>query len=223
MANLFKRIKDVVVEELQEALDSKELKSFLSKCEIEVAKVEALIRRQDTLNTKFHQEKDEAAAMAAKRYRQAEIALQANEPELALRAQEEADYYADLAARLEEKCQKAEKELIQLKSQLGDMKRKLKELQIKWMELVSRENIANITQAFKETLNKYASTQSPTPASKPDEDIDQQIKDLEENMTAAPLDDIDQQIVSLEKKNETDTVLDDIDQRIAKIQEQLNK
>jgi phage shock protein A len=150
MSNLFTRLKDSISADLNDMLDQKEQKNpiamlnqHLRRCEKEVKRVRELIDRQYLLKDQFIKEYHESSEMAAKRQRQAEIAERASETELYTFALKEHEDYTQKAERLKNAYDTTVKQLDQLEQKYAEMKRKLKDMYLKRMELMSRENIAN--------------------------------------------------------------------------------
>jgi len=182
MTNLLRRIKDNISAEIHSMLDEQERKNptailnqHLRNCEKETKKIETLIKRQTDLKAQFYKEKEQAHYLGAKRLRQADIAAQASEAELESRAREEAEYYKKQAMALEEMYQKAEQDIYLLQNQLQDMKNKLKEMKLKQLELMSRENVAHASKRMNDSVTQF-STDS---AFDRFQEVEQQIKDLE--------------------------------------------
>ncbi|MCA1064163.1 PspA/IM30 family protein [Rossellomorea sp. AcN35-11] len=149
MANLFQRIKNTVMSDMHEALDKKEKKNpiavlnhYLRQCEQEVEKVRKLVERQYLLKEEFQKEYQQASALADKRKYQAEVASKAHEEGLYEFALQEHKYYEERAERIQESKMNAAKELEELERKYEEMKHKLKDMYIKRMELMGRENIA---------------------------------------------------------------------------------
>ena len=202
MANLFTRIAKAVKTEIDVTFKEKDIKpgelfnDFLKTCEVEIAKIEALIKRQDQITTRFHKERDEAASIAKKRRRQGEIAAKANEADLEKRAIDEAIYYEGLAQSLDEKCEKAQKELENLRNSLNETKKKVKEVNLNQLEEISKENIAHISQKIKEAYERFT---QPIVVAKED-DLDDIISDLEKKQEAK----LDEDVLLLEPLEETE-------------------
>ncbi|WP_028984096.1 PspA/IM30 family protein [Sporolactobacillus terrae] len=151
MSNLFTRLKDSIAADLNDMLDQKEQKNpiamlnqHLRSCEKEVKRVRELIDRQYLLKDQFIKAYHEATEMTAKRQHQAEIAARASENELQEFAEKEHDDYKQKAERLKNAYDTSVKQLDQLEQKYATMKRKLKDMYLKRMELMSRENIANV-------------------------------------------------------------------------------
>lgn len=149
MANLFQRLKNTVMSDLHEAIDKKEKKNpiavlnhYLRQCEQEVEKVRKLVERQYLLKEEFQKEYQQASVLADKRKYQAEVASKASEEGLYEFALQEQKYYEERAVRIQESKLQATKELEELERKYEEMKHKLKDMYIKRMELMGRENIA---------------------------------------------------------------------------------
>jgi lia operon protein LiaH len=151
--NLFERIKNSISADVHELLDQKEeknplslLNQYLRQCEHEVNKARKLVERQQLLRDQFFRETQEAEAKAAKRAHQADLAQQANETELYQFAIQEKEQHESRARRLKESTLQTEKDLSELEQKYEQMKHKLKDMQIKRMELMGRENVARAHQ-----------------------------------------------------------------------------
>ncbi|MFC4319951.1 PspA/IM30 family protein [Litchfieldia salsa] len=149
MMGLFNRIKNTIAADLHEVLDEKEKKNpisslnqYLRQCELEVEKVRKLVERQYRLKDEFTKEFDESKHLAEKRKQQAEIATRAGEEELYQFAYKEQLQYEERAERLKVTLTEATKHLVELETRYEEMKHKLKDMQLKRMELMGRENIA---------------------------------------------------------------------------------
>ena len=148
MTNLFTRIKNTVLADLHEALDQKErsnpialLNQYLRECEQETEKVRKLLERQYRLKEEFTREYNQALELAEKRKKQAEIASNAGEVELYQFALAEQQQYDERILRLKELLQQADKQLVELEQKYEEMKHKLKDMNIRRLELMGRENV----------------------------------------------------------------------------------
>lgn len=79
--------------------------------------------------------------MAEKRKHQAEIALKAGETQLHEFAYQEQLQYEERSNRLKTSLDQAAENLLELEKKYEEMKHKLKDMQLKQMELMGRENI----------------------------------------------------------------------------------
>ncbi|MFY4774013.1 PspA/IM30 family protein [Metabacillus sp. RGM 3146] len=149
MGNLFQRMKQNIESDLHELLDHKEkdnpiamLNHYLRECEKEADKVKKLVERQAMLQNEFTDEYNHAMQLAAKRKHQADIAAQAGETELSEFAVKEHTIYAERAQRLEKSSKEAADNLKELEQKYEEMKHKLKDMHLRRMELMGRENAA---------------------------------------------------------------------------------
>lgn len=149
MTNVFTRIKDTIVSDVHEMIDKKDEKNpisalnhYLRQSEKETEKVRVLVERQLRLKEEFNRERELAEEMAEKRKQQVDIANEANETELAQFAQQEYEEYSERAERLTFNQVEAMRQLESLEKKYEEMKHKLKDMRIKRMELMGRENVA---------------------------------------------------------------------------------
>ncbi|WLR48797.1 PspA/IM30 family protein [Halobacillus litoralis] len=187
MANLFTRLKDSITADLHEALDQKEQKNpiamlnqYLRESEKETEKVRKLVERQYRLKDEFSRELQKAQDMADKRRRQAEVAEKAGEStmyEFAVKEQEEYEARAD---RLQASRRDSIEQLEALERKYEEMKHKLKDMHLKRMDLMGRENIARAHHR----MNRVMEGTADKPYSRFSE-IDRYIEDLEYKVNSA--------------------------------------
>lgn len=159
MSNLFTRIKNTIAADVHEMLDEKEQKNpiavlnqYLRDCEKEVEKVRKLVERQYLLKEEFTREHNEARQLADKRKYQVDIAAKAGETELMNFAIEEHSHYEERAQRLKHSLQQATSHLYDLEKKYEEMKHKLKDMHIKRMELMGRENMTRANHRMSQML-----------------------------------------------------------------------
>ncbi len=167
--NLFERLKNSISADVHELLDQKEeknplslLNQYLRQCELEVNKARKLVERQQLLRDQFALETQEAESKAAKRVHQADLAQQANESELYQFAIQEKEQHETRASKLRESTLQAEKDLSELEQKYELMKHKLKDMQIKRMELMGRENVARAHQKMDRIIDPSSSMKKST-------------------------------------------------------------
>jgi lia operon protein LiaH len=160
MTNLFTRIKNTITADLHEALDTREkqnpialLNQYLRQCELETEKVRKLLERQYTLKDEFTREHHHAVELAGKRKYQAEIASKAGEMELYQFATAEHQQYADRVQRLSESLTQVNGQLGDLERKYEEMKHKLKDMHIRRMELMGRENVTRANHRINQVLD----------------------------------------------------------------------
>ena len=149
MSNIFSRIKNSVLADLHQAIDEKEQKNpvatlnqFLRQAEKETEKVKKTLERQYRLKDEFTKEYDEAKFLAKKRLEQAKIAEAANEMDLYEFAMREYEEYNERANRMEETRDNIINQIDEMERKYAEMNHKLKEMYLKRMELMGRENVA---------------------------------------------------------------------------------
>ena len=160
MTNLFKRMKNSVEADLHDLIDKQEernpisrLNLFLRQSEREVEKVQQLIQRQYRLKEEMNRELTIAKEMAEKRKHQAQIAKEAGSVnELYEFAIKEQAVYEERKTKIEHLLVQIELDLKQLEEKFALMKQKLKDMHIKRLELMGRENIAKVHHKMDEIM-----------------------------------------------------------------------
>src|SRR5699024_2243252 len=147
MTNLFTRIKDSISADIHQMLDKKEQKNpitalnqYLRESEKEKEKVRKIIERQYQLKDEFTKEYLKAQDIATKRKKQAEIAEEAGESELYDFAIKEYQDYARRVEKMKEMRDDAVEQLEVLEQKYAEMQYKLKDMHLRRMELMGREN-----------------------------------------------------------------------------------
>ncbi|MBP3041553.1 PspA/IM30 family protein [Bacillaceae bacterium Marseille-Q3522] len=163
MGNLFTRVKQTVLADLNDALDKKEQKNpiallnqYLRECEQETEKVKSLLERQYRLKDEFNREYHQADQMAEKRKQQAEIASAAKEAELTAFAAQEQMQYEQRAQHLKEVLTTTDEQLHGLEQKYEEMKHKLKDMKIRRLELMGKENVTRVQQKLSSVLDNDA-------------------------------------------------------------------
>ncbi|WP_066069456.1 PspA/IM30 family protein [Neobacillus soli] len=205
MTNLFARIKNTITADLHEALDKKEkqdpialLNQYLRQCELETEKVRKLLERQYTLKDEFTRESHQAVELAEKRKYQAEIASKAGETELYQFAAAEHQQYADRASRLSASLEQVNSQLGDLERKYEEMKHKLKDMHLRRMDLMGRENVTRANLRINQVLD--SSTYSDKSYSK-FKDIENYLDRLEHQVNSSFYrNTIDAKIAQLEKE-----------------------
>ncbi|WP_416151376.1 PspA/IM30 family protein [Salipaludibacillus sp. HK11] len=165
MSNVFTRMVDSIESDIHEFMDKKEeqnpmqaLNQYLRQSEKEAEKVRKLVERQQRLKDEFTRERQLADDMAEKRKHQVKIAEQAGETELAAYAEKEYQEYIQRAERLTYSQVEAMRQHESLEKKYEEMNHKLKDMRLKRMELMGRENVARarhqISQLSDESADK---------------------------------------------------------------------
>ncbi|MFD2629047.1 PspA/IM30 family protein [Oceanobacillus kapialis] len=181
MSNLFSRIKESISADLHTMMDKKEQKNpiaalnqYLRQSEQEKEKVRRLVDRQYQLKEEFTREYHKAQDMADKRLKQAGVAEKAKEEQMHAFAIKEYEDYRARADRMKVSREEAVEQLETLEQKYEEMKHKLKDMHLRRMELMGRENVARANHQ----MNKVVEATSEKPFSKFAE-MEQYIENLE--------------------------------------------
>lgn len=161
MTNLLTRIKNAVVADLNEVLDQREKKNpivmlnqYLRECEQETEKVKKILERQYLLKDQFTKEYHTALEMAEKRKSQAEIASKSGETALYEFTAKEQKEYSERAVRLNQSIEQTNAQLEELERKYQEMKHKVKDMHIRRMELMGRENVTRANHLINPVLEE---------------------------------------------------------------------
>lgn len=150
MNALWYRLKYAVQEDLNSLMDKPQkkgnplaqLNAYFAEAEKQTAEVGKLLKRQGRLKEELEQEKQEAQAMAEKRRQQLELAVLTGEQDLISFAQSEVDAYEQRAAKLSTSIADAMEELLSLERQFEQMKHRIKDMRVRQLQLMGKENVA---------------------------------------------------------------------------------
>lgn len=204
MTNLLTRIKDTIMADLHAAVDQKEKKNpiallnqYLRQCEQETDKVRKLLERQYALKDEFTREYSQAAELAEKRKYQAEVASKAGEMELYEFAAAEHQQYSNRVERLGVSLEQVKGQLGELERKYEEMKHKLKDMQIRRLELMGRENVTRANHRMNQVLDTNTDINK---AASRFQEIDNYLDRLEHQVKSSYYrDTIDAKIAQLEK------------------------
>jgi len=157
--NIFTRIKNSISADLHQMMDRQEeknpiaaLNNYLRQSEVEKEKVKKLLERHYKLKNEFANEYLLAREQAEKREQQADIAKRANEEDLYHFAMKEFEEYDSRAKRMKVSRENAAHQIEQLEAKYKEMNHKLKDMHLKRMELMGRENVARTNQEINRIL-----------------------------------------------------------------------
>jgi lia operon protein LiaH len=206
MTNLLTRLKDTVMADLHAAVDQKEkqnpialLNQYLRQCEQETEKVRKLVERQYSLKDEFTREYTQAVELAGKRKYQAEIASKAGEMELYEFASAEHEQYSGRVQRLGANLEQVNGQLGELERKYEEMKHKLKDMQIRRLELMGRENVTRANHRMNQVLDS----------------------NTDSNKAASHFREIDNYLDRLDNQVKSDYYRDTIDARIAQLEKEM--
>jgi lia operon protein LiaH len=205
MTNLLTRIKDTIMADLHAAVDQKErnnpiglLNQYLRQCEQETEKVRKLVERQYVLKDEFTREYSQAMELAEKRKYQAEFASKAGETELYEFAAAEHQQYSSRAERLGASLEQVKGQLGDLERKYEEMKHKLKDMQIRRLEIMGRENVTRANHRMNQILD---SNHTSSNANARFQEIDDYLNRLDHQVKSSYYrDTIDSKIAQLEKE-----------------------
>jgi len=184
MTNFFEKMKQSIVEDFQGVAEIKVkqnpialLNKYVRDSEKEVEKAGKLVERQRLLKNEFYKEWQLANTLANKRKEQRDLAIQAGEEtlaETALLYQAQAEQQAE---RLELAYETAIMQLSELEQKYEEMKLKVKDMHIKRLELMGKENVLSM----KEKMNKLLSESEFGDAAENFETVESDMKQKETN------------------------------------------
>ncbi|WP_164215117.1 PspA/IM30 family protein [Virgibacillus sp. YIM 98842] len=206
MTNIFTRMKDSISADLHDMMDKKEqnnpvaaLNHYLRKSEQEKERVRKLVDRQYKLKDEFTREYHKAQDLADKREKQAEIAQKAGEEEMYQFALKEQQEYQNRADRMKASRREALEQLEILEQKYEEMKHKLKDMHLRRMELMGRENIAKATHQINRVVDKVS------------------------DASFSKFEEIEQYIEGLEYKVNSDYYKSTFDSKIAKLEREMKE
>ncbi|KAB7704764.1 PspA/IM30 family protein [Bacillus aerolatus] len=183
MTGIFTKIKRTVEAELFDIVEKKEQKNpiamlnqYLREAQKETEKVVKLLERQQLLKKEFESEWQEAVRLQEKRSKQAVLAAEAGETELEEFAVREADVYKERAVRLEQSVAIVGEQIMKLESKAEEMKHKLKDMNVRRLELMGRENAARAHYSMSKVLDESSEANRPFGRF---EELEQYIDELE--------------------------------------------
>lgn len=157
---VLKRLRDIALATIHEGLDALEnpvamLNQYLRDMEAEIEKAEASIVKQIMIEKKFWEYRDEAQRMVEKRQRQAALAVEAGEEDLARRALYEKKQYAQKVEQYERMAKEAQQKVLEMKEQLKEMKEKYTAMRDRKYELISRAHAAKSKKQMQAALSRF--------------------------------------------------------------------
>ena len=148
MNSLWNRFKYSVEADLHSLFDKKESKNpiamlnqYIREAEKQTDSIGKLLERQGKLKSEMQKELTEAEKMADKRRSQLELAQVAGEEDLIAFAEEEIAAYDTRAAELSESVAETAYELIALERKFEEMKHKVKDMKVRQLQLMGKENV----------------------------------------------------------------------------------
>ncbi|MFJ5964600.1 PspA/IM30 family protein [Bacillus sp. NPDC093026] len=159
---VLRRVRDLFVATVNEGLDKLEnprvmLHQYVRDMENDIAKAKHTIIKQQTIQQGFLRKADETETFAGKRKKQAQLAFDAGEEELARKALTEMKYFEKKHEEYKDSYQQSVKQMRELKEQLQQLETKLRDMKDKKQVLIARANAAQAKQHMNESMNKVDS------------------------------------------------------------------
>ena len=147
MTTLWERFKFAVATDLDAVVSKKEEKNplallnrYITEAENQTTATGKWVERQSQLNGKLEKELAEASAMLEKRQNQLELAQASGESDLADFAAMEVQAYSDRVKTLQQNLDENISELTGLEHRYEEMKHKVKDMKVKQLQLMGKEN-----------------------------------------------------------------------------------
>lgn len=148
MTTLWKRIKHTFEADLHTAIDQKEQKNpiamlnqYIREAEKQTTQTGKWLERQAQLKNQLEKELQEAQDMHTKRANQLDLARQTNEDELIAFAESEVTTYSNRTDTLNESITRTSRELFALEQKYEEMKHKVKDMKVRQLQLMGKENV----------------------------------------------------------------------------------
>ena len=148
MTTLWKRFKYAFEADLHNVFDKKEQKNpiamlnqYIREAEKQTEKTGIWIERQSQLKKQLEKELLESQEMLEKRTTQLELANQTNEGELIDFAQSEVTAYTNRTEVLQASISRTTEELFGLEQKYEEMKHKVKDMKVRQLQLMGKENV----------------------------------------------------------------------------------
>lgn len=160
MTTLWERFKFAVATDLDAVVSKKEEKNpigalnrYISEAERQTEDTGKWVERQAQLNDKLQKELSEASAMLQKRQAQSQLAQSAGESELKGFAEMEVAAYSRRTNELEALIAENLKEINSLEQRFEEMKHKVKDMKVRQLQLMGKENATRAHHQMDKVLN----------------------------------------------------------------------
>lgn len=148
MTSLLKRFKYSLEADLHELFDKKERKNplamlnqYIREAEKQTEQTCNLLKRQSQLMEQLQSELKETNDMLDKRTNQLQLAQNSGEEDLIQFATQEVINYSTRQTTLQNSIEQSNKELIQLENKFETMKHKIKDMKVRQLQLMGKENV----------------------------------------------------------------------------------
>lgn len=160
MTTVWERFKFAIATDLDAIVTKKEeknpialLNQYINEAEKQTEAAGKWLERQSQLNSKLEKELSEASAMLEKRQSQLELAQASGESDLSAFAEAEAAAYSARVAELQQSIEENLTELNGLEQRYEEMKHKVKDMKVKQLQLMGKENATRAHHQMDKVLN----------------------------------------------------------------------
>ncbi len=207
MATLLQRLKYSIEADLHKLFDKKEeknpiamLNQYIREAEKQTEQTGKLLERQGKLKAELEKELAETIQMVEKRQKQAELARAAGEEDLITFAEAEISAYKERAAAVETSIHQTTQDLFELERKYEEMKHKVKDMKVRQLQLMGKENVIRAHQQMDRMLHPESKQQNFATFNQMENYIERlgQKIDKEHEITS-----MEQRLEILEKNNQT--------------------
>lgn len=161
MVNLLKRLKYSIEADLHHLFDKKEeknpiamLNQYVREAEKQTEETGRYLERQGTLKQKLENELKETMEMYTKRSKQLELANLSGEQDLINFAEQEVQAYEQRSVVLKNSINKTTEELFGLERKYEEMKHKVKDMKVRQLQLMGKENVVRANSQMDHILHR---------------------------------------------------------------------
>lgn len=160
MTSIWERFKFAVATDLDALVSKKEEKNplavlnrYILEAEKQTTDTGKWVERQAQLNVKLDKELEEATMMLQKRQSQLELAQASGENDLSVFAEMEVAAYSNRVSELKRSISENLEELTVLEQRYEEMKHKVKDMKVKQLQLMGKENATRAHHQMDKVLN----------------------------------------------------------------------
>ncbi|MBQ0140851.1 MAG: PspA/IM30 family protein [Kurthia sp.] len=157
---LLQRLKYSIEADLNHFFDKKEeknpimmLNQYIREAEKQTEQTGKFLERQEQLKIKLQKELQQAKEMYATREKQVGLATASGEQDLVDFATQEMTTYAQRIEALEGSITQVDKELFELERKFEEMKHKIKDMKVRQLQLMGKENVIRANTQMNRILN----------------------------------------------------------------------
>ena len=163
---LLQRLKYSIEADLHQFFDKKEeknpiamLNQYIREAEKQTEQTGKYLERQGQLKEKLEKERVQAIEMFEKRQAQLELAQASGEVDLIEFAEQEKNAYANRIAALDQSIEQVTNELFGLERKFEEMKHKIKDMRVRQLQLMGKENVVRAHHQMDRVLDSESTGQ----------------------------------------------------------------